>query len=200
MRGTVSYDQNRHSVTTRKELKHLQVGQFEFLKMNWVAILICMQKEQILRKLAKLTSILSALVFLGMQFVPTAARSKTSATTAAHMAEVINPQVGAILDRSCQDCHSSRTNWPWYSRVAPVSWIVSKYVSEGRQMLDFSEWPNQRHSEDERMLICDAVRRRNAAARVHGDSSQRQALKAGCRIDLRLGCRPERTQDIAAGQ
>jgi hypothetical protein len=67
-------------------------------------------------------------------------------------------------------------------------------------MLDFSEWPNQRHSEDERMLICDAVRRRNAAARVHGDSSQRQALKAGCRIDLRLGCRPERTQDIAAGQ
>jgi hypothetical protein len=144
-------------VTTRKEPKHLQVGQFEFLKVNWVAILICMQKEQILRKLAKLTSILSALVFLGMQFVPTAARSKTSATTAAHMAEVINPQVGAILDRSCQDCHSSRTNWPWYSRVAPVSWIVSKHVSEGRQMLDFSEWPNQRHSEDERMLICDAV-------------------------------------------
>jgi hypothetical protein len=144
-------------VTTRKELKHLQVGQFEFLKMNWVAILICMQKEQILRKLAKLTSILSASVFLGMQFVPTAARSKTSATTAAHMAEVINPQVGAILDRSCQDCHSSRTSWPWYSRVAPVSWIVSKHVSEGREMLDFSEWANQPHSEDERMLICDAV-------------------------------------------
>jgi hypothetical protein len=110
-----------------------------------------------LRKLAKLTSILFALVFLGMQFVPTTARSKTSATTATHMAEVINPQVGAILDRSCQDCHSSRTSWPWYSRVAPVSWIVSKHVSEGREMLDFSEWANQPHSEDERMLICDAV-------------------------------------------
>ena len=110
-----------------------------------------------MRKLAKLTSILFALVFLGMQFVPTAARSKTSATTGAHMAEVINPQVGAILDRACQDCHSSRTNWPWYSRVAPVSWIVSKHISEGRAMLDFSEWANQPHSEDERMLICDAV-------------------------------------------
>jgi hypothetical protein len=73
------------------------------------------------------------------------------------MAEVINPQVGAILDRSCQDCHSSGTNWPWYSRVAPVSWIVSKHVREGREMLDFSEWANQPHSEDERMLICDAV-------------------------------------------
>ena len=110
-----------------------------------------------MRKLAKLTAILFALVFLGMQFVPTAARFKTSATTAAHMADVINPQVGAILDRSCQDCHSSRTNWPWYSRVAPVSWIVSKHVSEGREMLDFSAWANQPHSKDERMLICDAV-------------------------------------------
>ena len=110
-----------------------------------------------MRKLAKLTSILFVFVFLGMQFVPTATTPKTSATAGARMAEVINPQVGAILDRSCQDCHSSRTAWPWYSRVAPVSWIVSKHVSEGREMLDFSEWANQPHSADERMLICDAV-------------------------------------------
>ena len=60
-----------------------------------------------MRKLAKLTSILFAFVFLGMQFVPTATTPKTSATTGART-EVINPQVGAILDRSCQDCHSSR--------------------------------------------------------------------------------------------
>jgi hypothetical protein len=73
------------------------------------------------------------------------------------MAEVINPQVGAILDRSCQDCHSSRTTWPWYSHVAPVSWIVSKHVRAGREILDFSDWANQPPSGDERMLICDAV-------------------------------------------
>ena len=99
-----------------------------------------------MRKLAKLTAILFAFVFLGMQFVPTVTTPKTSAT-----------QVGAILDRSCQDCHSSRTTWPWYSHVAPVSWIVSKHVSAGREILDFSDWANQPHSEDERMLICDAV-------------------------------------------
>jgi hypothetical protein len=110
-----------------------------------------------MRKLAKLTSILFAFVFLGMQFVPTATTPKTSATLGAHMAEVINPQVGTILDRSCQDCHSSRTTWPWYSHVAPVSWIVSKHVSAGREILDFSDWANQPHSADERMLICDAV-------------------------------------------
>ena len=68
-----------------------------------------------MRRLAKLTSILFAFIFLGMQFVPTAATPKTSATTGTHMAKMINPQVGAILDRSCQDCHSSCTTWPWYS-------------------------------------------------------------------------------------
>ena len=70
------------------------------------------------------------------------------------MAEVINPQVGAILDRSCQDCHSSRTTWPWYSRVAPVSWIVSKHVSEGREMLDFWTSPNGRINPTRRTNAC----------------------------------------------
>jgi heme-binding protein len=110
-----------------------------------------------MRQLAKLTFILLAFVFLGIQFVPAATRPKTSATTGIHMAKAVNPQVGEILDRSCQDCHSSRTAWPWYSRVAPVSWIVSKHVREGREMLDFSDWANQPPSADERALICDAV-------------------------------------------
>ena len=83
----------------------------------------------LMRKLAKLTSILFAFVFLGMQFVPTATMPKTSPTNGAPMAEV----------------------------VAPVSWIVSKHVSVGREILDFSDWANQPHSADERMLICDAV-------------------------------------------
>ena len=74
-----------------------------------------------MRKLAKLTSILLVSVFIGMQFVPTPAISKTP-TAETHTAEMINPQVGKILDRSCQDCHSNRTVWPWYSHVAPASW------------------------------------------------------------------------------
>ncbi len=111
-----------------------------------------------MRKLATLSSILFGFVFLGMQFVPTTATPKPLATTVRHhMAEVINPQVGAILDRSCRDCHSSDTSWPWYSHVAPVSWIVSKHVSEGREILDFSEWANQPNSDSERMMICSAV-------------------------------------------
>lgn len=44
------------------------------------------------------------------------------------------------LRRACYDCHSNETTWPWYSRVAPVSWLVSHDVTEGRQKLNFSSW------------------------------------------------------------
>lgn len=109
-----------------------------------------------MHKLAKLTSILCVTVFLGMQLVPTSGSSK-AAKAGMQTAQMINPQVGRILDRSCQDCHSNRTAWPWYSHVAPISWAISKHVKEGREMLDFSEWGNQPPSASERSLICDAV-------------------------------------------
>lgn len=42
--------------------------------------------------------------------------------------------------RACFDCHSNETMWPWYSNVAPVSWLVQRDVDEGRAKLNFSEW------------------------------------------------------------
>ncbi len=50
------------------------------------------------------------------------------------------PQVRAVLERACADCHSNHTVWPWYSKVAPVSWLVAQDVKEGRARLNFSEW------------------------------------------------------------
>src|SRR5260370_30824037 len=52
----------------------------------------------------------------------------------------VTPQVAAIFDRSCNDCHSYKTRWPWYSNVAPVSWFVIGHVNEGRQNINLSEW------------------------------------------------------------
>ena len=48
--------------------------------------------------------------------------------------------VEAVLRRACYDCHSNETVWPWYSRVAPVSWLLNRDVVEGRRHLNFSEW------------------------------------------------------------
>jgi hypothetical protein len=50
------------------------------------------------------------------------------------------PQIEALLARACYDCHSNWTKWPWYSRVAPVSWLVARDVALGRKELNFSEW------------------------------------------------------------
>ena len=45
-----------------------------------------------------------------------------------------------ILRKSCFDCHSHQTQYPWYSKVAPVSWLIYRDVTEGRKKLDFSAW------------------------------------------------------------
>lgn len=50
------------------------------------------------------------------------------------------PEVMAIFKRACYNCHSNETKWPWYSNVAPVSWLVAGDVEEGRKHLNFSEW------------------------------------------------------------
>jgi len=46
----------------------------------------------------------------------------------------------ALAARACFDCHSNETKWPWYSSVAPASWLVARDVDEGRNTLNFSEW------------------------------------------------------------
>ena len=51
-----------------------------------------------------------------------------------------SPQTRALAKRACFDCHSNETTWPWYSNVAPISWLVQRDVNEGRQRLNFSEW------------------------------------------------------------
>ena len=51
-----------------------------------------------------------------------------------------SPQTLALAERACFDCHSNETVWPWYSNIAPVSWLVQNDVSEGREHLNFSNW------------------------------------------------------------
>jgi Haem-binding domain len=51
-----------------------------------------------------------------------------------------SPAVKAVLRRACYDCHSNETEWPWYARVAPVSWLIARDVRKGRAELNFSTW------------------------------------------------------------
>lgn len=50
------------------------------------------------------------------------------------------PATRALAARACFDCHSNETHWPWYSHVAPMSWLVQSHVDEGRRLVNYSEW------------------------------------------------------------
>lgn len=53
-----------------------------------------------------------------------------------------DPATQNLVARACYDCHSNETTWPWYSNFAPVSWLIMHDVEEGRQNLNFSDWPS----------------------------------------------------------
>lgn len=51
-----------------------------------------------------------------------------------------SPATRDLAKRACFDCHSNETVWPWYSNIAPVSWLVYFDTMEGRRNMNFSEW------------------------------------------------------------
>ncbi len=57
------------------------------------------------------------------------------------------PKTRELFMRACGDCHSNETKWPWYSRIAPVSWLVAYDVAEGREHLNVSMWGHQKKNE-----------------------------------------------------
>lgn len=59
-------------------------------------------------------------------------------------------QARALAVRACYDCHSDETRWPWYSNIAPVSWLVYHDVTEGRTHINFSDWnrPEPQHADE----------------------------------------------------
>ena len=60
-----------------------------------------------------------------------------------------SPQTSDLIHRACFDCHSNATVWPWYSHVAPVSWLLQRDVNGGRRHLNFTEWNRpQKHAKD----------------------------------------------------
>ena len=60
-------------------------------------------------------------------------------------------ELGAVLDRSCRDCHSNATVWPGYTQVAPLSWLMSYAVTKGREVVNFSEWTS--YSPEQQQLL-----------------------------------------------
>lgn len=98
------------------------------------------------RRIAIGLSVLGVLGFLAIQLVPYG-RNHTNPPV---VREPIwpSPEVRALAKRACFDCHSHEVVWPWYSNLAPVSWMIQRDVDEGRRKLNFSEWGTRRDERD----------------------------------------------------
>lgn len=94
-----------------------------------------------MRKFLKLSALVVASLFVALQFVRSNKANPPvvqAQTIEAHVR--VSQEVAGIFERACKDCHSDQTEWPWYARVAPVSWFVADHVNDGRRHLNFSRW------------------------------------------------------------
>jgi hypothetical protein len=83
----------------------------------------------------------------------------------------IDPGTLAILRRACQNCHSQQTEWPWYSRVAPISWLVARDVQQARLHMNLSNWED--YSSDDRLRLLSEI---GSAVRNHEMPVQRYVI------------------------
>ncbi len=86
-------------------------------------------------------------IFIAIQFIPVKRDNPPVKSDIPAPADV-----KAILHRACYNCHSNETKWPWYSHVAPASWLVTSDVHEARSHMDWSDW-NQYDAEDQHDFI-----------------------------------------------
>ncbi len=82
--------------------------------------------------------VLVSVLLAAIQFVPYGRDHENPPVTATPAWD--SPRTESLVRGACYDCHSNETRWPWYARVAPVSWLVTDHVEEGRQHLNFSTW------------------------------------------------------------
>ena len=101
------------------------------------------------------------LVLLGIQLIrPTRTNPPVDPQRELAAHSQLPPQVASALNRSCNDCHSYRTTWPWYSQIAPFSWVITDDVNQGRRHVNFSDWGQYDPKRADHKLdqICEEVR------------------------------------------
>lgn len=140
------------------------------------------------RKILKWAVTVLTIIFAGMQFIrPARTNPPVDESCTISARTHVTPEVAAILHRSCNDCHSNQTRWPWYSNVAPVSWFVINHVNVGRREMNFSDWAQYSPAEQQGLLkkICREAKEGAmplpSYLRMHGDAKlSSEDIKALC--------------------
>jgi len=141
-----------------------------------------------LRKILKITIIVLLLGFIALQFVrpnftnPPVVEAETVMASAP-----VPPDVAQIMRRSCFDCHSHETQYPWYSKISPFSWFLAGHIEDARREVNFSVWNTYPAQKKVRKLdeICEQVEKAEMPLPsylwIHWDASlSKQDVQALC--------------------
>lgn len=113
-----------------------------------------------MKKVLKIIAIIVVFVIIGMQFIRI---DKTNPPiNPAEILEASNQvpeNIQAIFKRSCDDCHSNKTVYPFYSYIAPISWKLDEHIKDGRKKMNFSVWQTYENRKKRKKLeeICEEI-------------------------------------------
>ena len=154
-----------------------------------------------MRRLLRGLFLCAGLVFVLIQFAPSGRTNPpVDAAQTVGRSLTVPPEVNAILERSCKDCHSNETLWPPYAYVAPVSWFLVVDVNNAREKMNLSEWGTEDADaqRDTLLEVCRQVKKGAMPLSSYTLLHREAVLSAGRRDDplhlVRTGaCRPALT-------
>jgi hypothetical protein len=114
-----------------------------------------------MKKALKIVVVVVVVLLVLIQFVrPDRTNPPIDPAEALEASMQVPADVRMVLNRSCADCHSNATTYPWYSNISPVSWFLANHINEGRRELNFSVWNTYADRKKAKKLeeICDQVR------------------------------------------
>lgn len=95
----------------------------------------------------KVTSVIILITAIAIQFIPYGKDHTNPAIVSEPQWD--SPRTKELFNRACADCHSNETKYPWYSDIAPISWLVAHDIEEGREHFNISMWGAQSKNEGE---------------------------------------------------
>jgi Haem-binding domain len=140
-----------------------------------------------MKKALKIIVLLLFVVFVGLQFVRPDFSNPPIVPDQTLEAANIPADVSQVLKRSCYDCHSNATVYPWYSKISPFSGVLANHIKDGRNGLNFSEWGSYAATRKKRKLrsVCENAESKemplNSYLWIHRDAKLSDA-------DIKLIC------------
>jgi len=113
-----------------------------------------------LKKIVKIALIVIVAAFVAGQFIrPDFTNPSVNSTETLWASTDVPEDVHQVLLRSCSDCHSNETRYPWYSKITPSNWFLANHIAEGRREMNFSVWNTYKPDRKIRKLgeLCEQV-------------------------------------------